>query len=442
MDDRGAYIDVVFRNGLKDFEVLPPVEVWENIRPAVAKRSRSFLIFKVAASIIVLLSLSYVVYLIGEEISVNTAFMASNEGLIYPEYDPIAINKSPVIVLNKRNRVIESPKILNNSSNSEIFVANVDVRDTDSQDMLYVPDKDVAPRNTETLSAKPEMSEYITAEGNMLLEGTGLNDFYLLLNENVKPSVRWSIAALASPTYYSTMGLGKDDFANQLANSEQAILSYSGGVAFSYKINKRLSIQSGLFYASVGKEINGVNSFGGFQKYDYTKGDRNFEVLTTSGTVYTNNADVFLSADGSNQRILTNYTNDVFDPAKASLNPINDNLLQNFSYLELPVFLRYKLIDKTVDFNLIGGVSYNMLVNNAVYTMVDGGRYNVGKTEGLNPISLSSSLGMGMEYSFSENLSLNLEPTFRYYLNPFSQSSSSGTHPYSFGIFSGLSYKF
>jgi hypothetical protein len=83
-----------------------------------------------------------------------------------------------------------------------------------------------------------------------------------------------------------------------------------------------------------------------------------------------------------------------------------------------------------------------MLVHNSVYTTVDGNKYPVGDTRGLNPLTLSSSLGMGMEYNFSDKLSLNLEPTFRYYLNPFSITTSSFVHPYSFGIFSGVSYKF
>ena len=165
-------------------------------------------------------------------------------------------------------------------------------------------------------------------------------------------------------------------------------------------------------------------------------------MLTTTGTVYTNNADVFLIANWPGERILTNYTNDVFDPQKANLQYISNTMRQNFSYLEFPVVIRYKFVDKMIDFNLIGGLSYNMLVNNSVYTIVDGGKYPIGTTEGLNLISLSSSLGMGMEYNFSDKLSLNLEPTFRYYLNPFSVTTGSYIHPYSFGIFSGLSYKF
>jgi hypothetical protein len=108
----------------------------------------------------------------------------------------------------------------------------------------------------------------------------------------------------------------------------------------------------------------------------------------------------------------------------------------------MPVIVKYKLIDKTVDFNLIGGLSYNLLVNNSVHAVIDGSKYNIGKTAGLNPFMVSSSLGMGMEYNLSEKISLNLEPTFRYYLNPFSNIQGAGAHPYSFGVFSGLSYKF
>jgi hypothetical protein len=83
-----------------------------------------------------------------------------------------------------------------------------------------------------------------------------------------------------------------------------------------------------------------------------------------------------------------------------------------------------------------------MMVNNSAYTMVEGAKYLIGRTEGLNPLTVSSSLGMGLGYNFSNKVSLNLEPTFRYYLNPFNSSNGSTNHPYSFGVFSGISYKF
>jgi hypothetical protein len=260
-------------------------------------------------------------------------------------------------------------------------------------------------------------------------------------NSPVKPVERWSVAAMASPTYFSRINSGGDALSSQIINSEQPLFSYSGGVSFSYKISKRFSIQSGLYYSSLGQKVDGINSFSGFSEYNETKGSHSFEVPTSNGTVYANNPDVFLSANGA-ERVVTAYTKDVFDPKKASLQPVSSSLNQNFSYLEFPVVVRYKLVDKTIGINLIGGLSYNVLVHNTVTTTLDGNIFPVGDTKGLNPLSLSSSLGMGMEYNISNKLSLNLEPTFRYYLNPFSVSTGSFMHPYTFGIFSGVSYKF
>jgi hypothetical protein len=140
--------------------------------------------------------------------------------------------------------------------------------------------------------------------------------------------------------------------------------------------------------------------------------------------------------------VIAQPSGETFDPEKANLQYLNNSLKQNYSYLELPVFLRYKVIDKALDVNVIGGLSYNFLVNNSVYTMNEGNRYSIGKTDGLSIMTFSSSFGMGMEYAFTKNISLNLEPTFRYYLNPFKNIDGADIHPYSFGVFSGISFRF
>jgi hypothetical protein len=253
---------------------------------------------------------------------------------------------------------------------------------------------------------------------------------------------RWSVGALVSPTYYSRMSSGNNQALVDLIATDQSLISYSGGVAVSYKVNKRFSVSSGLYYSSVGQELPGISAYSGFSSHIYTKGDRNFGVITVNGTVYTSNADVFLSDNLSGDRVLTKYNNDVFDPVKANLDLVDNSLRQNFSYLELPVMVRYKIVDKTIDLNIIGGVSSNLLILNTVFATKDGGKFPIGTTEGLNPVTFSSSIGMGMEYSFTKNFSLNMEPTLRYYLNSFSEIPGIRVHPYSFGVFSGLTYKF
>jgi len=440
MDERGANIDLVFRNGLKDFEVLPPPEVWDNIHPVIKRKQRPFILLRTAALIAVILTMSFLAYRWSREIStgLNSAVVALNVEAASPVNSPDPARILPVSGVE--NKVLRSSQIKKIESSQDL--TNIpDDENNISPAVAYLQEPNSLSAGETPLLHGPRLV-ILNSKQNKTFQIEEIKEQYLPENSTVKVTQRWSIAAMASPTYYSRFNSGSDEVSKQLMALEEALISYSGGVSFSYKINKRVSIQSGLYYSSLGQQVDGINSFGGFQKYNNTKGAHNFEVLTTNGTVYTNNADVFLIASGPGERILTDYTIDVFDPKKASLQYINNTLRQNFSYLELPVIMRYKFVDKTIDFNLIAGVSYNMLVNNSVFTIVDGGKYPIGKTEGLNPVSLSSSLGMGMEYSFSKNLSLNLEPTFRYYLNPFSQMTGSGIHPYSFGIFSGISYKF
>jgi hypothetical protein len=54
MVEREANIDLLFRNGLSDYEALPPSDIWEGIKPVVARPKRSFLLLRIAASAVIL----------------------------------------------------------------------------------------------------------------------------------------------------------------------------------------------------------------------------------------------------------------------------------------------------------------------------------------------------------------------------------------------------
>ncbi len=440
MDKREANIDLVFRNGLKDYEVLPPAEVWDSIQPKVVLNQRPFIILRAAALAAAVVSLGFFAYQWSTEklVFTNNQILAFN-----PESEAPAFN-TPVIrqLIRVENALTTGSPVLRPVTGlSENVAVNT---------LLTEPLIAEAISVDETEAYNEDRKTEIALSGRIEARGDEMK--YPQLNiitspdqagiEMLKEKNRWSIAALASPAYYSEFTKGNDYLASQLKASEENVMSYSGGVSFAYKVNKRFSIQSGIYYSSIGQLVEGVSAYTGFQVFDYSKGDRNFEVLTTNGIIYTTNADVFLLGQGPVEKIMTNYTNDVFDPVKSNLDYLGENLRQNLSYLELPVFMRYKLIDRVVDINLIGGISYNMLVGNSVSTIIEGQKYSVGETDGLNPLSISSSLGMGMEYSISDKFTLNVEPTFRYYMNPFSKIAGIVVHPYSFGIFSGISYKF
>ncbi len=438
MADEKANIDLLFRNGLKDFEVLPPPEVWTNILPIIRKKQRSLVFLRTAALIAILLSVSFLAYRMSRQIpsSFNEPVISFGQDQIFRQ----AVPADPALV-----RMVPSGDRLAVSTGSvqqAPQIAGTDADSTNGKDGL---------QGFVTETGPPEFSSNFLVSSSLIdfrrpeTVNNESNTFYNpvyepVIEEAVKKDDRWTLTAMASPMYYLRPGSPGGEIAGSFP-LEQSRLSYSGGVGFSYKISRKLSIQSGLYYSSVGNEVDNIQSFSGFRQFDYTKGDHNFEVRTSVGLIQTDNPDVFLT-DNMSERVVTMYTRDVFDPAKASLPLIDNSLFQNFGYLEMPVVLRYKILDRDIDFNLIGGMSYNLLVNNSVHAMIGGSKYDIGKTAGLNSMLVSSSLGMGMEYTISDKVSLNLEPTFRYYLNPFSSIRGISANPYSFGIFSGLSYRF
>jgi hypothetical protein len=440
MDEREANIDLLFRNGLKDYEVLPPHDVWENIIPVIRKKQRPYMMLRAAAAAAVLVSLSLLAYRWSQEIPRE---LAGNQDA------PNQESEFTLPFQNPETRIADAGISLKSQVPDEVS------HQIDQVGHALIANPDAAfslenshPNGNTLVDMRESVADINPAMPAKALSPSvsyGFDDFSSQNNsiENKdEKSGRWSIAALASPTYHTNFRSGNNEFAGQMMVSDQPVLTYGGGVSFSYKINKRVSIQSGLYYSSFGNELAGISSYSGFRNYDYVKGDRNFEMITDNGTIFTNNTDIFLQDALDENRIQTRYTADIFDPQKAQLPFMSSSLRQNFSYLELPLFLRFKIIDKALDFNIIGGIASNVLINNAVYASNDGEKLNIGKTAGLNSIAFSSSLGMGMEYSVTGNLSINLEPTFRYYINAFEGIPGIKVHPYSFGIFSGLSYKF
>jgi hypothetical protein len=438
MVNREANIDLLFRNGLSDYEALPPSDVWEGIKPAVAQPKRSFLFFRVAATAAVLVASGLITAMLvrnipsgSENISLplvtdNSHVLVKKENIVKPSQalayqtlingadvqSAITDVKSPPIVTSLFS--LPSPELYTS------FVKNSPAREINRNSRQGSMEKAYNPSYSDLVSdATVVVKENLPAKDN-----------------------RWSVGAMVSPAYYSSIDLSSNGASSDIIKSEEPAFSYAGGLTFAYNLNRRFSVQTGINYSSIGRHIEGVTSYSGYGKYLDSKGESQFGVVTSSGTIKSINGDIYLADNNSGAKVMSVFTRDVFDPVKNNLSYISSSLSQNFNYVEVPVVIKYKVIDRNIGLKVIGGVSYNILVNNTAYTTSGGTRYYIGNTEGLSPVTLSSSLGMGMEYNFSGKLSLNLEPTFRYYITPLGGMAGSSIHPYSIGILSGISYKF
>lgn len=115
------------------------------------------------------------------------------------------------------------------------------------------------------------------------------------------------------------------------------------------------------------------------------------------------------------------------------------NLVQEISYLEFPIELKYKLLDKKISIEGIGGVSTLFQRSNTV--TAEGGHARsiiMGSTRSMYKAYFSANLGVGFSYNITDNLKFNVEPIFKYHL----RTASVALQPYSIAVLGGFEYTF
>lgn len=434
-----SHIDVLFREGLKEVEVLPPESVWENIEPSAGRRANRIIFFRIAAALAILVSMAMITYMFtnlplsedrsplasAEDNDVSNLFDASYIDLnVRPtETEETGTGRDLAVAHGKADESIND-NIADDPSSLINFNEGVKIFDN-KKEANNIPGFDEYDDYINLKNGKPG---FIAADLNTAAR-----------TEEKSNDRKWRFGAMISPTYLSS-NAGSRGVSPAGINNESAMISYSGGFSVSYKMTGRLSIQSGFFYSALSRRVEGVDSYSGFSAFVSSKSGTIFDVTTSSGTVNSTNNDVYL-ADISSSRISDYSLYDNFDPLKSNLVPFGSQLKQSFEYLEIPLLLKYKVIDGRVDFNVLGGMSYNFLIANNAWAIGDeGSSILLGTTEGLENLIFSSSLGLSMEYDLNEKLTFNLEPQVRYFLNSGGDLGSG--NPYTFGIFSGMHFRF
>ena len=115
---------------------------------------------------------------------------------------------------------------------------------------------------------------------------------------------------------------------------------------------------------------------------------------------------------------------------------------QVFQFVEVPLYLRYSVLDKRFGIEIMGGLNAGMVVGNAAYINNEYGKQNIGSTEDISTMNLSGTVGVGMNYALGKQFSLALEPRLNYYLNSINSNPDVDFRPYRVGIFTGVYYEF
>lgn len=247
-------------------------------------------------------------------------------------------------------------------------------------------------------------------------------------NEDEKEEKRskWAISTNASPVYFNSLAEGSSIDEQFNSNSKNYTTTLSYGIAGSYAINDKLSLKTGVNSINLSYNTNDVLFESRMREVDNN-------IPTISRNANASNM-VFSSKNGTINEISGDVENVVIDNNIGALK-------QSISYIEVPLELSYKLIEKKFGVEIIGGMSTLFLNQNNISLVTNGLEMEVGSANNLNNIHFSSNVGLGFKYSFWKSFNANFQPMFKYQINTFNQNSGN-FKPYFIGLYSGISFSF
>ncbi len=456
-------LDDLFREKLLNYEQEPPAYLLENIFDGVAQnRRKKRLIWWRVAGIAAALLLAFVTgWQLNNSRSPKTAVTASvtqsvggkhiaseskntenktsnqsEKSLLSFAYDVQTSGDKSVV---KKHQTYETVETINENSKVERADNNFSILKP-IKGLLLKSEKSVVLQQKKRLAQAEQSTE--KSIDQQIME---MNSRILMAENSKDKKASWLVGAQVSPEYNGSQSSHTRAYANNMLKTKATAIDLSGGVSVEYKKGKRWSLQSGIYYSGIG-QTSGNSS----QAYN--------NVVANDGASYLNNATVNVDA-GANRYSLNSNAGVVeltripagmvlgtsLDDKSYLSNTVvvsQSTFVQDFDYLEIPLYLRYNLVDSKVGIAMVGGLSSNILVGNRLYVDGTSGRSLVGRTKDLETFNYSGTLGLGFRYGLTNRLSLNVEPRFKYFLNSLSNNSSVSYKPYTFGVYTGLSYEF
>jgi hypothetical protein len=116
-------------------------------------------------------------------------------------------------------------------------------------------------------------------------------------------------------------------------------------------------------------------------------------------------------------------------------------IIQEISYIEIPLEAKYRIIHQKFGINAIMGINYLFLNNNEITAKTtDGSTFKIGNTANLMDRTVGLNFGMGFEYNLTKKIKLNMEPMFKYHFKNSQDDNESKL--LSMNVLTGLQIKF
>lgn len=466
MNEQDDKIDSLFQEKLFNYSPAPPEDAWKSIELVLRQEKKRRLIpayMRIAAAILLFAGLGGLLWKLAYNTTTqqvaNKIFtenavalsskdnIPSKKNIVESTNDQIktsslkhkkAIKQKPGSVKNLLPKETTDVELTNQIADEIRPEINNTVQNQNASAQATIGDSNVAAlRYTahDSLSQNHQIPQPVNN-----LQPNMTND---LLAEEAPKDIRelkWYIGGQAGPQY-SYRDVNSDKATTDRYNKiESPIMAYAGGLNIQLEAARRWTVQTGVYYSKIGTERTLDNAEG-------TKMTNNLDSWGSPSVHYIDRGsspDVFLNSSGK-----ITYTYKKFDQAEA--NSISQDLAtsqgdyhvdQYCEYIEIPLILRYRVLAKKLKVNLVGGISSNILVGNSLHETGPDNFNLTTSVENVNKTNYNGSVGFGIEYPLSGKILFNLEPIFKYYFSPISETKDVDVHPYSVGLMTGISYKF
>ncbi len=243
------------------------------------------------------------------------------------------------------------------------------------------------------------------------------------------PFIRsWSAATVFAPIYSST--LGGSSIGTQVGDNDKSPeVNLSYGLAIGYQFAPRWTVRTGISQMRMAYDTGNIN-------YRFTA-----QSIAANGARPTVNFDAAAVNDNS---VAANSAADSFSQELFSANTFSGfkgELSQQLGYLEVPLEIKYLVLDRKIGVSVVGGLSALFLTDNQVNLYNSNQKLDLGKDPNFRDFNQSLNLGLGIDYKFTQKLGMTLEPTFKYQLNTL-RNDSADFRPYTLGLYTGLRYRF
>jgi len=432
------------------FQVDPPESTWNSISASLGGRNRKrtfIILFATAASIALALT-----------VGINY-FGSQSPGLLSEAEDPFeskdgsTTSERPLSDPQSGNdgtrgisQAIRAEELQDKVTKTmEMMAAEIPAENEDTGDVSHAyqePETDTELESLHTFDIPQEADTvvFLTLDAGEDLPLDPFPEF----DAAKKRDPRWMLGAVMSPLYnYRDADMEAMSGGTEF---ESGLVSYAGGINVSYRGNSRLAFESGIHFNKMGISIGapGIqlfeNSFDFAPPREVANSPELIAITNSVGNIVTESGQVIVNG----YKLNAQYGADaLLDSEIANAGQVAEQgIEQHLDYLEVPFNLRYSVVDRAFELQLVGGISTNFLVNNYVTMETASGTADIGYLTNVRSVNYSGNAGVGMIYHIHERFSLLLEPRFRYFLNSVNDASLPKTRPYAVGLYTGISYTF